>query len=241
VLSDDIVGDPSGPDGASARDAIRVFSEGMPRAASADEKARIMSLGGENDSPSRELARYVAEIAALHRTKVQPRLVFRADRFLRGGDHLSSPEKGCPAVRFGDVFERYDRQHQDVRTEGTRRFGDLPEYVDERYLADVARLNAAVLMHLANAPRPPSIVQILTKELTTSTTLRWTRSPESDVAGYEIVRRATTSPMWEHVTDAGDAAEVTLPFSKDDWIFGVRSYDREGWRSVPVLPVTARE
>jgi hypothetical protein len=172
---------------------------------------------------------------------VRPVLVHRPDRFLRGGDHLAFLEQGWPAVRFTDVFEKYDRQHQDVRTEGTRRFGDLPEYVDERYLADVARLNTAVLVHVANAPRPPSDVRIVTAELTTSTTLRWTRSKDADAAGYEILRRATTSAAWEHADDVGDVTEATLPFSKDDWLFGVRSYDRDGWKGVPVFPAAARE
>jgi hypothetical protein len=241
VLSNDIVGDPSGPDGASSRDAIRVFSEGLPRAAPLDEARRIASLGGESDSPSRGLARFVAEVAALHHTRVQPRLVFRSDRFLRGGDHLAFNEQGYAAVRFTDVFEKYDRQHQDVRTDGTRRFGDLPEFVDAEYLADVARLDAAALIHLANAPVAPKDVRIVTADLTTSTTLRWSRSPEPDVAGYEIVGRATTSAVWEFTRDVGDTTEATLPLSKDDRLFGVRAYDRDGWRGLVVFPAAARE
>jgi Zn-dependent M28 family amino/carboxypeptidase len=241
VLSDDIVGDPSGPDGASSRDAIRVFSEGIPRAASADEVKRLAALGGESDSRSRELARFVAEVAALHRTRVQPQLVFRSDRFLRGGDHLSFLDQGWPAVRFTDVHEKYDRQHQDVRVEDGHRFGDLPEFVDADYLADVARLNAAALVHLANAPRPPSDARIVAAELTTSTTLRWNRSPDAGVAGYEILWRATTSASWEHVSDAGNVEETTLPVSKDDFLFGVRAYDADGWRGVPVFPTAARQ
>lgn len=244
VLSNDIVGDPSGaegPGGPSSRDAIRVFSEGLPRAASPEETKRIASLGGESDSPSRQLARYVAEVAAIHRTRVRPRLVFRSDRFLRGGDHLAFLEQGFAAVRFTDVFEKYDRQHQDVRTEGARRFGDLAEFVDADYLADVTRLDAAALAHLANAPSAPADARIITAELSTDTMLRWTRSPESDVAGYEIVRRATTSATWEHATDVGDVVETTQPFSKDDWLFGVRAYDRDGFRSLVAFPAAARE
>jgi hypothetical protein len=167
--------------------------------------------------------------------------VFRTDRFLRGGDHLSFLEQGFAAVRFTDVFEKYDRQHQDVRTEGARRFGDLPEFVDADYLADVTRLNVATLAHVANAPSPPGAARIVTAELSTDTMLRWTRSPESDVAGYEVVRRATTSAAWEHASDVGDVVEATLPFSKDDWIFGVRAYDRDGFRSLVVFPAAARE
>ena len=241
VLSDDIVGDPSGPEGASARDAIRVFSEGLPRAASPEEGKRVGALGGESDSPSRELARYVAEVADLERTRVRPRLVFRPDRFLRGGDHLSFQEQGFAAVRFTDVFEKYDRQHQDVREEGGRRFGDVPEFVDAEYLADVTRLNVAVLAHLADAPAPPRDARIVTAELTTDTTLRWSPSADADVAGYEVVWRATTSAVWEHARDAGTATQLTLPICKDDWLFGVRAYGREGLRGLVAFPGAAKE
>lgn len=241
VLSNDIVGDPSGPDGKSSRDAIRLFSEGLPRAASIEDAKKIASLGGESDSPSRELARFVAEVAALHGTRVQPHLVFRGDRFLRGGDHLSFNEQGFPAVRFTDVFEKYDRQHQNVRVENGRRFGDAPEFVDADYLADVARLNAAALVHLANAPSPPVHARIVASDLATDTTLRWEGASDDDVAGYEIVWRATTSPTWEHVKDVGKVAEATLPMSKDEFLFGVRSYGKDGWRGVVVFPAAERK
>jgi Zn-dependent M28 family amino/carboxypeptidase len=241
VLSNDIVGDPSGPDGRSSRREIRLFSEGLPRAATIEDARKIASLGGESDSPSRELARFVAEVAALHRTRVQPLLVFRADRFLRGGDHLSFNEQRFPAVRFTDVFEKYDRQHQNVRVEDGRRFGDAAEFVDADYLADVVRLNAACLAHLAAAPAPPVDGKIVATELTTDTKLRWSRSPTQDVAGYEVAWRRTTSPTWEHVVDVGDALETTVPLSKDEWLFGLRAYDREGWRSVVAFPAAERK
>jgi len=241
VLSNDIVGDPSGPDGTSSRGAIRVFSEGLPRAASIEDARKIAALGGESDSPSRELARFVAEVAALHQTRVQPHLVFRSDRFLRGGDHLSFNEQGFPAVRFTDVFEKFDRQHQDVRVEGGRRFGDEAEFVDADYLADVARLNAAALVHLANAPSPPADAKIVATELMTDTLLRWSAAADPDVAGYEVVWRATTSATWDHVQDVGLVAEARLPLSKDEFLFGVRAYDRDGWRGVVVFPAVERK
>jgi hypothetical protein len=241
VLSNDIVGDPSGPDGTTSRDAIRLFSEGLPRNASIEDAKKIAALGGESDSPSRELARFVAEVASLHKTRVRPRLVFRSDRFLRGGDHLSFNEQGFPAVRFTDVFEKYDRQHQNVRVEDGRRFGDSAEFVDADYLADVARLNAAALVHLADAPAQPVHARIVATELATDTTLRWEGLSDDDVAGYEIVWRATTSPTWEHVKDVGKVAEATLPLSKDEFLFGVRSYGRDGWRSVVAFPAAERK
>jgi hypothetical protein len=241
VLSDDIVGDPSGEGGASARDAIRVFAEGLPRAASAEETKRVAALGAESDSPSRQLARCVAEVADAEGTRVRPRLVFRPDRFLRGGDHLSFQDQGFAAVRFTEVHEKYDRQHQDVRTENGRSFGDLPEFVDAEYLADVTRLNVAVLAHLADAPAPPRDARIVTAELTTDTTLRWSPGADGVAAGYEVVWRATTSALWDHAKDVGLVTEATLPLCKDDWLFGVRAYDREGRRGLVAFPGAAKE
>jgi hypothetical protein len=241
VVSNDIVGDPSNPAGPPARDAIRVFSEGLPRTARPDEIRALAALGAEADGPSRQLARFVAEVAELRGTAVRPRLVFRNDRFLRGGDHTAFLEQGFPAVRMTEPVEKFDRQHQDVRVVDGRRTGDLPEFVDEDYLADVARLDLAVLWHLSNAPSPPRNARIVAASLAHDTTLRWTRSPEPDVAGYEVVVRATTSPVWESATDVGDAAEATLPVSKDEHHFGVRAYDREGLRSVVAFPSAAKE
>jgi hypothetical protein len=231
VLSNDIVGDPSSPAGPRHDDTVRVFSSDVPLSLPAEALAELRKSGSLADGPSRQLARHVAMVAAWERTPVQPVLVYRPDRFLRGGDHLAFDEAGFPAVRFTEVAEDYDRQHQDPRTEGERRFGDLPEHVDAAYLAEVARLNGAVLMHLASAPSAPASPVVVATALATDTTLRWTPAPEPDVAGYEVVWRPTTSPTWEAVRDVGEALEITLPLAKDDLVFGVRSYDRDGYRS----------
>lgn len=241
VLSNDIVGDPSDPRGGEHRDRIRVFSEGGPLGDDPAALAEARRLATAADGPARQLARHIAAVAATHATAVQPVLIFRADRFLRGGDHTAFTDLGFPAVRFTEVAETYTRQHQDVREEGGVAYGDLPAFVDAAYLADVARLNAAALAHLANAPASPGDPQIVVAELTGDTTLRWRASPEPDVAGYEVLRRATTAPDWEHVHDVGAATTATLPFSKDDAIFAVRAYDREGHRSPAALPRPARE
>jgi len=238
VLNNDTVGDPTGPGGRLARNQVCVFSEGLPPDPSADDAAAVRRLGAENDSASRQLARYTEEIASLYDTTVQPRLIYRHDRFLRGGDHTPFNELGVPAVRFVEVHENYDRQHQDVRVEDGVQYGDLPEFVDERYLADVTRLNLAALAHLANAPSVPGDARIIVAELTNDTTIRWTAAPEPDVAGYEVVWRETTSPRWQHARDVGDVTEATIDLSKDNWIFGVRSYDEDGYRS-PVAPLAA--
>lgn len=249
VLNNDIVGDSLGPMGdekRAARGTVRIFSEGLPRSLSAQELARVRQLGSEVDSPSRQLARYVAEVAARERTALKPMLVYRLDRFLRGGDHSAFNDAGFTAVRFCQTHENYNHQHQTPRVEkradGTEvRFGDLPEFVDFEYVANVARLNAAVLIHLANAPSVPGNVRIVTAKLETTTTLRWEKSPEDDVAGYEVVWRDTTSPMWTGVKDVGVATQITLDENKDNVYFGVRAYDRDGYRSPVGFAGAARE
>ena len=231
VLNDDIVGDPSSPRGGRYAGAVRVFSEGI--AASAD-LAEVRKLAIESDSPSRQIARFTVEIADLHRLDVRPVMVFRPDRFLRGGDHLAFNEVGYPAVRFTTVEETFERQHQDVREERGVRYGDDPEHVDASYLAGVTRLNVATLAHLANAPSPPAEPRIVTADLAIDTLLRWSRSPEPDVAGYEVVWRASTSPIWTDRRDVGNVTEARIPIGKDDVFFGLRAYDRDGYVS-PVV------
>lgn len=244
VLSNDIVGDPFGPGGDKSMTTahlIRLFSEGLPRTATAEEYARIRTLAAESDSPGRQLARFIAEVARREETAVKPMLVFRPDRFLRGGDHSAFAEVGYPAVRFTEVHEDYAKQHQDVRTENGKVIGDLPEFVDAEYLANVARLNAAALVHLANAPRPPANVRVITAELAYDTTLRWEACPEPDVAGYEVVWRETTAAEWQHAKDVGAALEATIAENKDNVFFGVRAYDRDGYRSPVAFAGAARE
>jgi hypothetical protein len=240
VLSNDIVGDPTGTAGRIHRDHVRVFSADLGERIADQELDAIRQQGAVNDSPSRQLARYVETVAHWHGMDVRPKLVFRRDRFLRGGDHTAFNRAGFAAVRLTEVEENYDRQHQDPRTDGERVYGDVPEHVDPEYLAGVARVDAAALAHLANAPSPPGDARIVATELTTDTLLRWTAAPEPDVAGYEVVWRDTTSPRWDHARDVGTASEATLPLGKDDLHFGVRAYDRDGYRSPVVYPAVER-
>jgi Zn-dependent M28 family amino/carboxypeptidase len=241
VLSNDIVGDPTSPSGPAQRDRVRVFSEGLVRDLSEPAASDARRQGRESEGPSRQLARFVAGVAAWQRTDVRPMLVLRADRTLRGGDHLAFCEAGFPAVRLTAVDEHYDRQHQDVRVEGGRRFGDLPEFVDAGYLAGVARLDAATLMHLADAPSPPAQARVVAVELGNDTLVRWAPSPEPDVAGYEVVWRATTCADWEGARDAGRKTELRLPMNKDNFFFGVRAYDRSGYRSPVSFAAAAKQ
>ena len=247
VLNNDIVGDPSVPFSvlnAAPLDSstfVRVFSEAIPRNISAEELTRIRNEGLENDSPSRQLARYVVDVARRENLIFQPRLIFRQDRFLRGGDHSAFNEAGFPAIRFSVPAEDYTRQHANITTVDGKLYGDTAQHVDPAYIANVARLNLAALIHLANAPSAPARAHLLTRTLTANTTLAWKASPEPDVAGYEIVVRDTTSSNWQTVIDVGNVTTHTLAVSKDNSIFGVRAYDSAGYRSVVNVAVSSRE
>lgn len=236
VLNNDIVGGDRNPQ--QDPGVVRVFSEGLPAAASEAEIRRIRMLGGESDSPSRELARYIADVGRTYNTGVKPLLIFRLDRFLRGGDHYSFNQQGFAAVRFTEFREDYDHQHQNLRTEKGIEYGDLPKFVDFDFTARVARLNAATLAALALAPAPPAAVKMLTKDLDNNTTLTW--EPSAGAAGYEVIWRATGAPDWEHVQTVSDGARATLKVSKDNVIFAVRAVDAAGHRSLAVVPEPER-
>ena len=239
VLNNDIVGGDK-PFPGIHQNVVRVFSEGIPAAATEDEIRRIRALGGENDSPSRQLARYVAEVYRTYHTAVPPMLVFRLDRYLRGGDHSSFNQQGYAAVRFTEHREDFNHQHQNVRNENGVQYGDLPRFVDFDYVAEVARLNAATLASLASAPAPPANVHLLTKNLENDSTLTWEPSPGGRVSSYEVIWRDTSSPDWEHVQRVGNVTRAAMKFSKDNVIFAVRAVDAHGHRSLPVVPTPER-
>jgi hypothetical protein len=232
ALNNDIVGGNKG----AGQDAhvVRVFSEGIPGEADEQQLRMIERLGGENDSPSRELARYVAEVADTYHTSVKPMLIFRLDRFLRGGDHSSFNQQGFSAVRFTEYREDFTRQHQDIRTENGIQYGDTLEHVDFEYVANVARVNAATLASIAAAPTAPTNVRVEVSNLDNDTTLTWDSSPGA--SDYDVIWRATSSPQWEHAQKAGAVNKITLPVSKDNVIFGVRALDTAGHASLPVIP-----
>jgi hypothetical protein len=235
VLNNDIVGGDRGV--GQDTSVVRVFSEGLPNAATDAEIRRIRMLGGESDSPSRELARYVLAVAGTYPASVQPTAVFRLDRFLRGGDHYSFNQQGFAAVRFTEYHEDYNHQHQNVRTENGIEYGDLPKFVNFDYVAEVARLNAETLASLASGPAAPAKVKMLTKELENDTHLTWEAAPGAD--GYEVVWRVTSSPDWQHVQTVSSTS-AALNVSKDNVIFGVRAVDAAGHRSLTVVPEPER-
>ena len=232
VLNNDIVGG----DRSEGRrpETVRVFSESLPLSASDEELHRIRSLGGENDSPSRQVARYIGETAKEYSTGLNPTLIFRLDRYLRGGDHSAFNEYGFAGVRFTEYRENYDRQHQNVRTENGLEYGDLVKFVDFDYVAKVAQLNAATLGSLASAPAPPGKVRLVAKELQNDSTLTWEAVPRA--AGYEVVWRDTSGAEWDHSERVGNVTRATLKLSKDNVIFAVRAVDAAGHKSLAVVP-----
>jgi hypothetical protein len=236
VLNNDIVGGNKGPSQDST--VVRVFSEGVPIASDDKQVKQIRNLGGESDSTSRELARYVSEVGGVYDVGLKPLLIFRVDRYLRGGDHYSFNEQGFAAVRLTEYREDFTRQHQTIRTENGIEYGDVLKDVNFDYVAGVARLNAATLATLASAPPAPSNVKLVTAKLDNDSTLKWNASPGA--SGYDVVWRATTSPEWEHSQNVGNVTTATVKVSKDNVIFGVRAIDNEGHRSLPVVPVPER-
>jgi hypothetical protein len=219
-----------------------VFSEGIPVAATPLELRLIRAIGAENDSPSRELARYITDVGKEYfpASKFEPVMIYRQDRYLRGGDHTSFNEAGYAAVRFTEWRENYNHQHQTPRTENGIEYGDWPKFVNFDFVANVTRLNLATLASLASAPAPPGNVRLLTRALVNDSTLQWEASPADRVAAYEVVWRSTDSPVWTDVKNVGTAITATLPISKDNVIFGVRSVDAQGHRSLVVTPLPER-
>ena len=236
VLNNDIVGGDKNTE--QDHSVVRVFSEGVPNAATEQEIRRIRGLGGESDSGSRQVARYIAEVGKVYDGTVKPMLILRQDRYLRGGDHYSFNQQGFSAVRLTEYREDFHHQHQNVRTENGIEYGDLPKFVDFDYVAGVARLNAATLASLASAPAPPANVHLEVKNLENDSTLTWDASPGA--AGYEVLWRPTDSGYWDHAENVGNVTRATLKISKDNVIFAVRAVDQMGHRSLPVVPTPAR-
>ncbi|MCT2277546.1 M20/M25/M40 family metallo-hydrolase [Micromonospora chalcea] len=236
MFSNDIVGSSTADDGTRDPRTVRLFAEGVPTAETPAEASVRQSVGGENDSPSRQLARFVTDVAENSATGMDVRVIYRRDRYLRGSDHISFLREGWPAGRFTEPNEDFAHQHQDVRVVDGVQYGDLPEFCDFDYITRVARVNAATLWSLAQAPGTPKNVTVVTTNLTNDTTLRWQRGPEPDLAGYEVVWRETTADQWQKVLPVGDVTEVTIDLSKDNVFFGVRAVDRAGHRSPVAFP-----
>src|SRR5690242_4467991 len=237
MFTNDIVGNSLGGNGIRDRGTVRVFSEGVPSNETTAEATTRRSVGGENDSASRQLARFIKETAAEYVPQMKVMMVYRRDRYGRGGDHIPFLERGYAAVRFTEVNEEFRHQHQNVRVENGVQFGDLPEFVDFAYVANVARVNAASLAALALAPSRPKGVTMVAQRLSNDTELRWDANKEPDLAGYEIVWRETTDPVWTNSKPVGNVTSFTMKgMSKDNYFFGVRAVDKDGNKSPASYP-----
>lgn len=233
-LNNDIVGNTEGMSGVRDNTHVRVFSEGTRTTETEKEADRRRYNGGEVDSPSRNLARFMDRLADEYLTNLDVVMVYRTDRYGRGGDQVEMLKAGYPAVRVTEATENYNRQHQDLRTENGIRYGDVIEGVDFPYLAQVTRLNVITMASLAMAPQPPRGVEIK-GAVTPDTTIDWT--PEPGAAAYRVWWRATTDPQWRFERLATSAPPITLKaVNIDDFFFGVTAISQDGWESPVVFP-----
>ncbi len=241
MITNDIVGGAKDEKGFSEDHVLRIFSEGRPQARpdSHPRRKRQARWPSESDSPSRELARHTARMMELYTPDFRPRLIFRLDRYLRGGDHRPFTLLGYPGIRLTEPKENYRHQHQDVREEDGVQFGDLPDLVDFAYVGRVARANAASILGAARAPRPPEGVRLLAA-LTNDSTLFWKKTDDPTVKGYRLLMRRTREPRWTRHVDLALVSEVTVPESKDDWLFALQAVDGEGRASLPTFALPGR-
>ncbi|NNF39248.1 MAG: M20/M25/M40 family metallo-hydrolase [Gemmatimonadetes bacterium] len=236
VLNNDMIGNIAGIDGVIDNTVFRVFSQATPLPDYQPDGWNYRFYGGEVDGPSRQLARYVDRITETYFTNLDARMVYRLDRFGRGGHHRPFNDAGFPGVRIMESHEHYDRQHQDIRVEDGREFGDVVDGVDFAFAARMTAVNAAVLGALAWAPPAPNNVQV-GGAVRPSTTLAWDAVDHPDLLGYRVYWRDTTSPQWENSRFVGDVDRFTLEnLVIDNYLFGVAAVSRTGAESVVAFP-----
>ena len=240
MINNDMIGN-SLSSGTQLRDntQVRVFSETIPYLETEAEAKIRKSTNRDNDSPSRQLARYIKSVTNQYVEQLDIKLVYRNDRFLRGGDHTPFSQNGFTAVRFCEMNENFDHQHQTVRKENNIQYGDLPEFMDFEYMKKVACSNLATLSNLAWSPKAPKNVGIEVKEVTNFSVLNWNKPEGKPIYGYNILIRETSSPIWEKSIFVKDT-KAEIPYSKDNYFFAVQSVDELGHSSLPVFPVPIR-
>ncbi len=240
LMNNDIVGNSYGME-TDIKDnkSVRVFSEGVPAGETPAQAAARTSAGTENDGKARQAARYIKEVAERYVDQLEVKLIYRRDRYLRGGDHTPFSLQGFTAVRITEMNEDFNRQHQDVRTENGFKFGDLPEYVDYNYLQKVTRMNLAVMANLAWSCQEPENVVVQTSGLTNKTILKWEAPKGKSPTGYYVLMRETSSPFWERKFFV-KTNTATLAYSKDNYFFGVQSVDDAGHESLVIIPRPGR-
>ncbi|KAJ7453691.1 Zn-dependent exopeptidase [Mycena galericulata] len=234
MLNNDIVGSSTADDGTKDPFNIRMFAQAIPPTEDLSEITSRVDIGAENDSPIRQLGRFVVEVSSNAVTQMNVQMVYRPDRFLRGGDHLPFIDRGYPAVRFTEPHENFAHQHQDIRVVDGVQFGDLIEFCDFEFNARVARVNGVALWSLAQAPGTPKGLSMDTSVLTNNSTLTWTDDPAA--AGYEVVWRASENPFWTHSIPVGKVSKTTILLSKDNAQFGVRAVGANGFKSPAAFP-----
>ncbi|MEJ7780771.1 MAG: M20/M25/M40 family metallo-hydrolase [Daejeonella sp.] len=240
MITNDIIGNTYGMEtGLKDNNSVRIFSEGVSVVETPAEAAARTSTGSENDGRARQLARYMKEVGERYVDQLDVKLIYRRDRYLRGGDHTPFSQQGFPGIRVTEMNENFDRQHQTVRKENGVDYGDLPDFVDYMYTQKVARMNLASLANLALSPREPENVGIVTSQLTNKTVLKWEKPKGESPAGYYVVMRETSSPVWEKKFFVTDTT-ADLNYSKDNYFFGVQSVDAEGHESLVIIPKAVR-
>ena len=240
VLNNDMIGNNSFDAGKNAgKPKLRVFSEGLSAFETEKTAAAIRNLGLENDGAARQLARYVKETGEKYVKNIDIKLIYRNDRFLRGGDHTPFVNHGFTAVRLTDYYENYDHQHQDIRTENNKKYGDLIEFMDFDYLKTNTAVNVAVLSNLAKSASKPENVKMDVKELSNSTKLTWDKPVSGKIKGYHILIRETDKSVWTERIFTSETS-ITIPYSKDNFLFAVQSLSADGNESLPVIPKIAR-
>jgi len=218
---------------------IRVFSEGLPAYELDKNAANIRQLGLENDGRARQLARYVKETGERYVDNLQVVMVYRNDRFLRGGDHTPYVLNGFAAVRITEMNENYNHQHQDIRKENGIQYGDLTEFMDFEYLRKNTCLNLCNLANLAKSPAMPQSVTVDVKKLDNYTVLSWANPKSGKCKGFYVLMRETTSPVWQKKIFTSQTS-ISLPYSKDNYFFAVQSVSEDGNESLAVVPVVGR-
>jgi hypothetical protein len=241
MFTNDIIGSAHDEHGKLDNTQVRLFAEGLPVQKENSAAVRtLVQTGGENDSLSRQLARAVKAAGERYVPGFKVNVIQRRDRYLRGGDHMPFLERGYAALRFTEPAEDFSHQHQDLRTENGKVYGDLPQFDDFDYIAKVARVNAAALASLALAPAAPHQVQVRTAQLENDTALLWQANAEPDLAGYRVVWRETGAPDWQGARFVGKVTEFRLPLSKDNYYFGVQAVDQDGNVSPASYPTPLR-
>lgn len=236
MFSNDIVGSSTDEDGNRDPHTLRLFVEGVPTSETAAEASIRRAVGGETDSVSRQLGRFVTSVADNGHTDMNIRVIYRRDRYLRSSDQVSFLTQSWPAGRFTEPAENYNHEHQNVRVENGVQFGDLPEFCDFDFITRVAKVNASVLWSLSQAPGTPKAPVIVTTVLTNDSTLHWTAGTAADIAGYEIVWRETTAPDWQWAVPVGNVTSATIDLNKDNVFVGVRAVDSAGHYSPVAFP-----